>query len=221
MASSHSPIPFTFAFFIRLVEKLTPSRTTLMPAAPPPSLLTNPLSLPALLPLSLRLVAAFFRFLISEGLILLLVPLDSASSSLPVIFSHVLLWHWVIAMAARPIASISVNERSPAKDRDHNSELCVYSGHVEFVDEFCYGGPVILDCNIASGGWGRGVGEVGNSRSSALQNRPTQQHHPVNTAPLVVTFLNTERIGITSTQEIAVVIHTALKASRLGWVHRS
>jgi len=195
MASSNSLIPFTFVFFIRLVEKLTPSGTTPMPAVPPG--LTNLLSLPALLPLSLRLVAAFFRFLISEGRIFLPVPLNSASSSFPVIFSYVLRWQDQCHDSETDRLDRCRGERSPAKCRDHNSELYVYGGYVEFVDEFCYGDPVILDCNIASGVGAEEWGWWGTHEVTLFKIVPPSSITAANTSSLEVTFLKTGRIGIT------------------------
>ena len=66
------------------------------------------------------------------------------------------------------------------------------------------------------------MGEVGNSRSNALQNQPTEQHH-CSQRPSSGNLLKdgAGRIGITCTQEMAVAIHAAINASRLGWVHRS
>ena len=112
-------------------------------------------------------------------------------------------------------------EKSAAKGRDHNSELCVYGGHVEFVDESCYGGPVILDCNIASAAGGEEWGKWGTHEVRLCKIAPPCSITVANAASLAVTFLKRGRIGKTGTQEIALAIHAALNASRLGWVHRS
>jgi len=91
----------------------------------------------------------------------------------------------------RPTAEGSCqDERSPAKGRDDNYQF-VYGGYVDFVNEPCYGGPVILDCNIASAAGAEEWGRWGTHEETICKIAPPSSITAANAAPLGVTFLKT------------------------------